>query len=533
MKSVIIPSPKVKKTLKAQIVEDGDIILQFDEKVFGDFVSNILSEKQLLERNYTGTIILTHSDLLEFYYLIQHKFKSQSNVFSDAVSARLYFNNGESHVLHGIEEIDKYNEPRNISPIKICLKWKCFVKDDEEKTIYSTSISVVIQKISKHPYGEISLAIQHNERLFANEIVQLLDPLIQRIIQQPTIFQKFYRGIKTTRLHLLWFPLVLIMSTLIMFSFYTYTPISGITKLSQKSIDLVNKSNILIEEYSNLKKNLRKDISLQQEKLEDLKLNIENPEIQFQRLFLKNQLVSTNAVNISLLLASYLEKIEIPENGHFEVGPYISFFRLFSTRKPVERVEVKNDKYILPDFFSFIDDKDSKSHFDVEELISIKKNNKKIIKSIEDLLKKGYLNKEYKKFLTPYLDELKNNFSAIDIPIEEVIRLSEKHDPVLFKIEKKILVLNKKLAEKPNYTITNFTKYLFIIIFFSVPVFILLRLLDKSKSFLALNSYTRELEVSRRRKLLTFKMGLFVTVIISVYCSLFANGVYDLLSYLF
>lgn len=50
MESLTVSSQKEDKSLRAQVVEDGDILLHFDGNTFGDFVSNLLREKQLLEK---------------------------------------------------------------------------------------------------------------------------------------------------------------------------------------------------------------------------------------------------------------------------------------------------------------------------------------------------------------------------------------------------------------------------------------------------------------------------------------------------
>jgi hypothetical protein len=530
MKSLAVSSQNKNKNLKAQIIDDGDIILQFDEDTFSNFISNLLKEKQLLEKKYKGAILLTHTELIEFYHLIHYKFKSQSNILSDTESIRVYYNTGERHVLHSIEQIEKYNEPRNIVPVRVNLNFKCFVKDIEKNKIYNTDISIVIQTMERNPYGEIEIVIQHNDRLFASEVINMLEPLIQRVIQKPTIYQNSYLLIKKINIHIFMILFAIVMSTILIFSFYTYTPVSGITELSQQSIDLLNEGRGYHKQLSIITEKHDKEFDSYTDDWRKLNEKNKSPIIQFQDLLLDNEMITDDDLNLSILTLSYIVRLE-------SYGLYNNLYTFYDRAGSFDydeedTVDIENDKYIFPKAFERID-KAQEDYYSNKRIVAVKDSWDNAFKSLKKLIDKRYVNEEYKALLRAYLDVLGNDYLATTKHIDNMIKLPEKYNPIMLEVQRNILMLKEKASERPAYTVTNFTKYILMIFFFSLPIFFLLQLLNESKSFLSLNSYTKKLEKYRGRKQLAFKVSLFGTIIISVSCSLFASGIYNFLSHLF
>ena len=337
----------------------------------------------------------------------------------------------------------------------------------------------------------------------------------------------------------MWFFYILVISTVLTFSFFTYTPVSGITKLSQQSVGLLEKTKGYYKYVLKITREYRKAIGLVTSSFWDSPIVVEDPKIKFQSLLLEDKLVTSESFNLSLLLSSYVGNINIPTQS---ASFYMSSFRdrIFTMRgfsyggSEDEQVIIsaRNDKYISPYSFNNLE-KAQKSHFFQKKRRYIISYNKKIFRSIEELSKKRYVSKEYKAFLKKYLNLLKKDLLVIDEHIENIINIENEYDPIFFEIEKNILKLKEELSKKPTYTVTDFTKYILVVSFFPLPIFILLHLLNESKSFLSLNGYTRKLEKINSRRQFTFKASLFVTLMISVGCSLTASAIYDFLSYFF
>lgn len=317
MTDIIRQEPNnIDKPVEARVAEDGRVLVQFDESTFGEFVSDVLSEKQLLERTYHGAIVLRREELLEFHHLIHQKMEAQANIFLDTLSMRVFYESGESHTLHGFDEIQEYTEPRNIVPNRISLEWKFFTRGSADKELKKTDLALTVQALESPRLGEITIAIRHNDRLFANEIVQLLNPLVERVVQSPGVLNKLHE-ILTMIMRASWAPLFWVTLILGFLASISLDALPGIVRLTDASQRIIDRANDLVTTHKRLLREHDERADTHIEAAREVLIDIENPGRSFRdRVLTSKPTIGTKAAYTYLLLSPHYDNLATGFNDY-------------------------------------------------------------------------------------------------------------------------------------------------------------------------------------------------------------------------
>lgn len=518
-----IDSDKNKKEVEARVSDDGRVLITFDEGRFGEFISDVLSEKQLLERTYQGALVVHREDLLEFHHLISHKVKNQSQILLETVSMRIFYETGESHTVHGFENIESYSDPRNVLPTRVNFEWQFIRNSEKSSRAVKTDIAITFQLFDKPKYGEVSVAINHNDRLFANEIVQLIEPPINRVIEKDDIFSITLKAIKEF--------------SGIVGKFFIYASmifgitlgitdgfVPGITRVDDGSQAIIDDSNDLLIERETLFEQYDKIVLPEIDAMRGILQSVDTPGRGFRNEIIKSaNIVGTESAFTYLLLSPhfdglYTNYLSYDLDRHKELGG----------EHPDPYVKAERGSYIMPGWLHWVLYYDEPEYLPTDILLRRKKDNLEVFESLDKLIYGGHLDTNLTEVLGRYTRPLREKFKEIDAHLENISNAAEDFRPKMQSNYEKIVEIRPLLSQSVGITPTRFARTLIVICLFLIPLYFLLEKINTRRSFIVLNNYAKNMAKGFANSQKILKTGFYFTVVLSILCSITANGLYDL-----
>lgn len=163
----------------------------------------------------------------------------------------------------------------------------------------------------------------------------------------------------------------------------------------------------------------------------------------------------------------------------------------------------------------------------------VQTDNHKVFSAISELIARGYVGGKLAEIVKGHTPPLAAKFETLDTHLNELARLAEGYRPSLDNSYSELRIIREELAQDPEYTLTRATRTVVIGMIFLIPIYALLSMLGRGKTFLVLNTHAERAEAAYRRRQLTLQASCLATIVVSIYCSVTANAVYDTVAGLF
>lgn len=206
--------PKAMQVVPAEPVEEGYVVLPYNEGQFKDFIKSLLGSPQAITKTIYGTFEIDQNDIRNLYSLLYQRVIQQNEGVLAQFSAKIIYSDNSAIELNTIEEVMTYNEVRPIVSRAIHLKWDFVVRfqdkkihekqriqvsfistgasrktiDDlsEPRTVYGYEYGIVTE-------GLINFRIEHTARTWGADIEALLTNHIESILIEPKKIKQIIR----------------------------------------------------------------------------------------------------------------------------------------------------------------------------------------------------------------------------------------------------------------------------------------------------------------------------------------------------
>ena len=198
----------------------NDISLPLDNKAFADIVLNFLGNKETLTYEDDIAFLLRLNDLEQFFYLVNEKVSKEHNVFIEHFLVRLGYSDNTKRELSGIEQLNKFIETRDVSPVDVTLTWNIILKYPGASNIENQKIELTFLRNEKaNNFGKVVLNIRHTNQSWGIEILNLVKSKITEVSIQAAPQYTFAKNISKTVFNkdvLFTFPMMIFLMYIVM-----------------------------------------------------------------------------------------------------------------------------------------------------------------------------------------------------------------------------------------------------------------------------------------------------------------------------
>lgn len=198
---------------------DTVITIPINKHQLGDFISNLLGQKQSLERTYDLTFEIDHEWLMNLHEMIHQRISLQANSTLINFSAVIYFENGAKRTITTIEAFRGFHETKPEVSNGVKIVWEYLVQfpnrtHPEKQQISFTASTIVvdkshppfstlISKIIEYAFSEsgdslINVQIDHTERTWGDDIENIISSCIVDVSSKPSLTDKFVQIARLT-----------------------------------------------------------------------------------------------------------------------------------------------------------------------------------------------------------------------------------------------------------------------------------------------------------------------------------------------
>ncbi|EPH6098504.1 hypothetical protein ACS0KQ_003548 [Vibrio cholerae] len=173
------------------------ISIPLSKKDLGGFISDLLGQKQSLERTYDITFEIDHSWLMNLHEMIDQRISQQSNSHLINFTAVVYFDNGAKRTITTLEAFRAYHETKPEISNGIKIVWEYLVqfpnRPHPEKQQISFTASIYDHKHTENKFfldrhlerlltnskdSLINIQIDHTERTWGDDIENIISSCV-------------------------------------------------------------------------------------------------------------------------------------------------------------------------------------------------------------------------------------------------------------------------------------------------------------------------------------------------------------------
>jgi hypothetical protein len=172
----------------------GYLKLPVDQDQFGRFVAGLLGRPQSASKSFSGSFTFDFGNIQNIHYLIEQRISQQNQAFLVEFQARMYFNDGSSITLNGIDSLLSYREFRPLVPSSLNLAWVYLIKfnnkDYPEKQEIIVDVATKVEDREDYYLGysgsdhhnSISVRIHFTERTWGTDLLFIISEYIKTIM---------------------------------------------------------------------------------------------------------------------------------------------------------------------------------------------------------------------------------------------------------------------------------------------------------------------------------------------------------------
>lgn len=183
--------------IKTRGVEEGYIILPYNEEQFKSFINSLLGSPQALGKVFLKPFELDAEDIRNLHTLVQQRITQQNNGVLAKFIAKLVYTDNSTVEFNSITDIVTYNEIRPVISGALHLSWDYIIqfpdKNAPEKqriqVSFVTSDTIVNVDSNMFEYAStytdhlISYRVEHTARTWGADIAALLEDYIVSLIK--------------------------------------------------------------------------------------------------------------------------------------------------------------------------------------------------------------------------------------------------------------------------------------------------------------------------------------------------------------
>ncbi|MDG6772847.1 hypothetical protein QCB45_00710 [Thiomicrorhabdus sp. ZW0627] len=155
--------------------------LALNNQDFAKIILDFLGNKQELNYYEEFDFTLRLNDLEQYYYKIATKIEKEHHTSIEHFTVIIFYNDGTSREITGIENLNKFHETRDVLPQEVLLNWNIVLHFPNSPTIENQNIRIKfitdISNFSKYKrvkVGAVYTEIEHTNEVWANEILTLI-----------------------------------------------------------------------------------------------------------------------------------------------------------------------------------------------------------------------------------------------------------------------------------------------------------------------------------------------------------------------
>lgn len=187
---------------------DGSaVVLPCTPDQFAQFIGDLLGKPQVIQRSFSGSIDIGHSDVVSLYHLINHRLVEQNRAQIIQFSVTLSYNDQSSVTINGAEEFEKFAEIKSVETLSLTCSFEYLIRfsgrsHPERQTVDVTfnrsggAVSLEdddLPSLRHRAYGTVVFRIKHTARSWGADIESLLAEHIKGLIKSDGIFPTFIR----------------------------------------------------------------------------------------------------------------------------------------------------------------------------------------------------------------------------------------------------------------------------------------------------------------------------------------------------
>ncbi|MFA0485428.1 hypothetical protein [Vibrio sp. 10N.222.55.B11] len=190
------------------LIDESDTVISIPVKKsdLGGFITDLLGQKQSLERTYNITFEIDHSWLVNLHETINQRISQQANSTLINFTAVIYFENGTKRTITSLEAFKGYNETKREVSSGVKIIWEYLIqfpnRPHPEKQQISFTASIYQRKKTKHlnpldiyletllaPGKEslINVQIDHTERTWSDDIESIISTSVLEVMKTKSV----------------------------------------------------------------------------------------------------------------------------------------------------------------------------------------------------------------------------------------------------------------------------------------------------------------------------------------------------------
>ncbi|WP_415775324.1 hypothetical protein ACMYQ1_18410 [Shewanella oncorhynchi] len=226
--------------------QEDDLLISFPiaKKDLGNFVSNLLGQKQSLERTYPIDFEIDHPWLVNLHECLEQRISQQAHSQLLNFKAVIYFNNGTKRSITTFESFRAYVETKPLVSIGIKVVWEYLVSFPnqahpenqqislsaftrrENKETTKSILDIIFDSSRDSTDAFLNIQIDHTERTWGDDVENVISSCVEDIHIRKTTKTKFFK------LSRLLFVLAVLLSMMV------YPLYSSVTTNSELSVSL-------------------------------------------------------------------------------------------------------------------------------------------------------------------------------------------------------------------------------------------------------------------------------------------------------
>lgn len=179
--------------------EGKELSVILSQESFADMILNFLGKKEKLNYKVSNSYFLMRlNDIEQFYYLLNEKISKEGNKSIDHFLITIYYNDGSSREISGINSLNKFIETRDVIPRSIVLTWNILIKYPKSVNIENQIINITFSTDNDNENGEnILLSIYHTNTSWGIEVLNLFKDKIAELTKKQTKQYTIAKAIKS------------------------------------------------------------------------------------------------------------------------------------------------------------------------------------------------------------------------------------------------------------------------------------------------------------------------------------------------
>ncbi len=179
------------------------VMLPCEPHQFNQFIGSLLGKPQTITQHLEGSFDVSMPELITLYHLVDQRVSQQNRGTLLQFVCRINYNDGSSVLLNSFEDLQTYNEVRNVTATQIQMSW-VFLLLFETKTVPEKQVVDVsficggrwknsyLDTYSVHaPSGIVAIQIQHTARTWGADIQGLLTNHLESIVIKEGFIKTF------------------------------------------------------------------------------------------------------------------------------------------------------------------------------------------------------------------------------------------------------------------------------------------------------------------------------------------------------